>query len=441
MEHNNSSVTVRKAFNEEKRYNKEDYYAFIDGYLRDDINTKDFIEQAKYFYYNDKYFARVNNDEIFDDYRLEFYGKKSLNSHDLFSFINTYISNLNKIFIQEYKKIVLKDFRYNIFKITHLYLYNCVIDNNFINIINTYFKDLEYISIENSYIDDNAYLYKLNCNINIKNSTIKNSRSLKNIKSNLDYRDNKIIEYENIRIESSTAMLDLDDDNLKELLKNTTFSKLTHLSINSKNLNESLNYLSISCPNIVTLEINSIIHSFEFLYKMNNINKCTINSINDSIGTYNLSTPEITNINERKRITKSKKEEYQERLDILEYLNRLITAKKVMRFSQEEKEFYLGIRPSIEDSSLNHVYVYDLKNKSMNLDYDSNSYEKVIFNDRLYLISKSNFKSSGLIHKKKELLLSTPSIYYRDNIFLIFDRCESKEDIISSVEKEKEYIK
>ena len=438
MRHNDLPITIKKAFSEEQRYNNEDYYVYVDGYSRDDINTKEFIESAKYFHYDKKYFVRVNNDEVFDDCVLEFYGKEILNYHDLFYFINGYLSNSNKIFIQEYNGIIIKDFRYNIFDTTHLYLYKCVIDKDFINIINKYFKKLEYLSIENCIIEDNAYFYNLDSDISIKNSTIKNSRSLKNVKSNLEYKDNTIVEYENIKIESLKISFTIEDNEFEELLEKTMFPKLYELNITSNTIDESLKYLPSSCPNVVDLEINSLISSFEFLYRMNNLASCRINSVDDSVGTLKLLTPEITNTKERKRIISSKKEEYQERLDLLEHLNRSLTVKKILRFSREEKEMHLGINSNSKQS---YIYVYDSKNNNMNLKYDSNSYEKVMFNDRLYLISKSNIPSSALIKKKKEILLSPTYIYYRNDIIILFKQSETKTDIINQVEKEKRYIK
>lgn len=426
-------------FNEEKNYKKDEYYAFINGYSRKYINTKEFIEEAKYFCYTDKYFVRINNKELFDDCILEFYGRKTINHQDLFNFINTYISNSNKIFIQEYKKIVLKDFHYNIFELTHLYLYNCIIDNKFINILNMYFKNLEYISIENCIIEDNAYLNKANCNITIKNSTIKNSRSLKNIKSDLYYKNNTIIEYEDIKIDSLIARIDLDEESLKELLKRTTFHKLIQLIIVSNNMNKSLLYLPIACPNLTNLEIDSSVYSFDFLYRMNNISSCSINSINDSEGLIRLLTPEITNSHERKRIIKSKEENLKGRLELLEYLNKLVTIKKVLRFRKEEKEYYLGLN-STSKQNKNYIYVYDLKSGNMNLEYNSFLYEEIIFDNRLYLDKKSNLKGSGLVHHKKQILIPTPAIYYRDDIILMFDRQKTKEETIENLERQKQLV-
>ncbi len=207
---------------------------------------------------------------------------------------------------------MVKDYHSELLTITSLSLYNTNIDQQFLNILKKYFKNLKNIIFHNCIIKENCNFSLLSiedlhfCNCNIQNIT-----SLRYCKQDLVLSKCKVEKITNVVLNSNKIVLDnFNDEVLANLFLYSHFPNLKELNIknriyykfNCPTYNKCLTFLPYACPNLMKLKLTGQLFSFSFLNHFHNLKSCSIYSIDNSIGPYSILLPYITNSMERNKI-------------------------------------------------------------------------------------------------------------------------------------------
>lgn len=420
------------------RHPHNNFALLVDGRIEYSILPCNYFSKIEYISNNDKYLAVFKLEEIIDLKTLVMYGKERLNYHNLFEYINSFLGSNSYQLTVVVNKIEIRNYKNSFSEIKKIEFNNFEVDEKFIKIINLYFANLIEIDFINCIINKSSNLNMLNCNINFKNCEIELLSSLNYCSQKISLSNTIIGQYNLAVINSKDMIINLNELELKKTMIYTNFPYLSNLEINGNDcLKESLNYISSACTNLKNLKINGIVYSLDFIYKINNINKCIINSVDDSIGTYEIITPEIENQNERNKIIKESLIEVNsgldERLVIFEKINQIVKSMNLFKYSLYEMNLYMQ-QERFEDKIIikNPFYKYF----EINYSYDSNNHELFldsnhddlfeynIVDSNIYISRKSEIISKYLSYKKI-LMKGIPFIYHANGTPIIFEKKQS----------------
>ena len=346
--------------------------------------------------------------------------------------------------------VLICDYRQKLYNTTSIDLYNMTIDKSIIESIKKLFPKLELLRFSDCKIKDSCSFNELNCNVSFVSCQIDNTKSFNYYTNPLDFRNCKINNIEHSTIYSKKISIDnIDETKLEQLFLRCHFPNLQELIIgkylrfhvDKNSYNNSLEFLPKACPNLISLLISGKIYSFDFLSKFNNLSKCEIRSIDDSVHTIEIYSPYVENEEERFKIIEHSnliiESEIDEHLALLQKLNEIIKVLNMLGMSDEEKNFYLNRkipRYLLDPVSMTkfkeqqQYYVYDSTNDTLLLttevidngkhyDYTYNT-----FNNILYRIS--NDKVLGYLTIKKNMDIAECFIYNQFGIPIVFRKSD-----------------
>lgn len=422
-----------------------DFALLIDGRIENSVLLCNLFSKIEFITNKDKYLMVFKLEELISN-NLVIYGKERLNYHDLFEYINLFLGSNSYQLKVVVNKIEIIDYKNSFLEIKSIEFNNCEIDDKFIKIINLYFANLNRIIFINCKFNKNTNLNMLNCNLNFIDCEIELLSSLNYYRQKIDFCNTRIEQYNSTVVNCKDMVINFNELEIKKIMLYTNFPYLSNLEINCNDcLRESLNYISSACPNLENLKINGNVYSLDFIYKIKNINKCIINSVNDSIGTHKIITPEIENQDERNRIIKDTpvivNSGLDERIVILEKIDQIVKSMKLLKYSLYEKDLYMK-KENYEDIIIKKIlnekfkshYVYDSNNYEMFLDNNNELFEYNVVGSNIYMYRKSK-TITKYISYKENLINGIPFIYHANEIPIIF---EKKPVIKKIVEEAKE---
>ena len=410
---------------------------FINGRRQD--TYKDIINlNIEFMRLENEYFAILKINEISGTSNLEFFLSNQEYSKSFVSYVLSFLTSEDKYLYKTINKISISDYHSYLLNVQQISIDGMLIDKKILDFIKKHFKNIVMINFSNSTIKNNCHINDLDIEMNFYNCEIENITSFNYCNQKITIIGGKIDMIEHTTINSDKIILDkFEDEILENLFFKCQFPNLLTLQIGNNHVDESktydkcLNFLPYACPKLLSLSISGKISSFDFLYHFHALSKCEIMSIDDSIESYQIYTPYITNDLERQKIIDDShriiKNDLDIHLAINDKLQEIINIMNTVRYTEEEKTIYMK-RRTLEnlntfkhslENKIDYFYLYDQNLKMLYLSID-NTNEKIIFNDKLYII-KQPFKGKN-IEYKKTFIVSKPFIYHASNIPIMFSK-------------------
>lgn len=397
-------------------------------------------ENVWYLKFTDEYASVFQREEILESNKLEFALAKKEYSHHFFQYIMNFLTTDKKFFQKEINGILIKDYRGEILSVKNLILGNVIIDKKLIGIIKKFFKNLGRITFNDCIIENDSNLSELDCPISLVGCEIKNINSFGFCQQEIRLSKCKIDDISHTVINSNKISIigeSCEDEMLTTLFFKCHFPELEELEvgIDIKNedgtyYNKCLNFIAKSCPVLINLKIDGKIISYDFLYHFNKLSSCEISSVDDTIGVYPIFNPYIVDDKKREEIISKTRRKIETALDInlamYDKLKEILNGLNTINFTDQEKKIYLNeYLPSIflnplrylKDGNINYYYIYNSKNKTLELHAD-HSGEVFVINDRLYIYKE--LLETSFIKQKQQFVPSVPFIYHPNGLPIIF---------------------
>lgn len=365
---------------------------------------------------------------ISDNYNTRFYRNtlyfESVNPNPSIAFLD-YIKNLF-----EFLAVGKNTLYYNLLDdIKKIHITNETVDSLFLNLLVKYFPNIESLTFNNCHIKKDCFFDKSK-KLVFNNCIIEDTKIFNNTQANLEFRDSTINNISIGNIFSSEIDFNNTKIDFKSLFLKVNFLDLIKLDITNRFLDDVFTFLPFSAKKLEELRIYGKISSLDFLIKMPNILRCSIESTSDICGNF---FSEIANKKEALRLRNKK--EYREftkmaGIDVdttlasleVERILRLNHFYKMLKLNAPSKDKLEGYYKAFYDTLIYYENTENLELKDNFLYYfftplNKRGYYKALkfmYNNRLVPIVFAGYKPSKrvLVKKSKEVTKKEVIDYY-----------------------------